>query len=56
MKDEEYKEFYRHVTHDFTDPLAWSHGKVEGKKEYTSLLYVPARAPFDLWHREARAA
>ena len=53
MKDEEYKEFYRHVTHDFTDPLAWSHGKVEGKKEYTSLLYVPARAPFDLWHREA---
>ena len=53
VKDEEYKEFYRHVTHDFTDPLAWSHGKVEGKKEYTSLLYVPARAPFDLWHREA---
>ena len=53
MKDEEYKEFYRHITHDFTDPLAWSHGKVEGKKEYTSLLYVPARAPFDLWHREA---
>jgi Molecular chaperone, HSP90 family len=53
VKDEEYKEFYRHITHDFTDPLAWSHGKVEGKKEYTSLLYVPARAPFDLWHREA---
>jgi len=53
LKDEEYKEFYRHVTHDFTDPLAWSHGKVEGKKEYTSLLYLPARAPFDLWHREA---
>lgn len=53
LKDEEYKEFYRHVTHDFTDPLAWSHGKVEGKKEYTSLLYIPARAPFDLWHREA---
>ena len=53
VKDEEYKEFYRHVTHDFTDPLAWSHGKVEGKKEYTSLLYLPARAPFDLWHREA---
>jgi molecular chaperone HtpG len=53
VKDEEYKEFYRHVTHDFTDPLAWSHGKVEGKKEYTSLLYIPARAPFDLWHREA---
>ena len=53
MQDEEYKEFYRHITHDFTDPLAWSHGKIEGKKEYTSLLYVPARAPFDLWHREA---
>ncbi|HKU16875.1 MAG TPA: molecular chaperone HtpG [Steroidobacteraceae bacterium] len=53
VKDEEYKEFYRHITHDFTDPLAWSHGKVEGKKEYTSLLYVPAHAPFDLWHREA---
>src|SRR5688572_12005833 len=53
VKDDEYKEFYRHITHDFTAPLAWSHGKVEGKKEYTSLLYVPARAPFDLWHREA---
>jgi molecular chaperone HtpG len=53
VKDEEYKEFYRHVSHDFTDPLAWSHGKVEGKKEYTSLLYVPGRAPFDLWHRDA---
>ena len=53
VKDEEYKEFYRHITHDFSDPLAWSHGKVEGTKEYTSLLYVPARAPYDLWHREA---
>ena len=52
LKDEEYKEFYRHITHDFSDPLAWSHGKVEGKKEYTSLLYLPARAPYDLWHRE----
>jgi molecular chaperone HtpG len=52
VKEEEYKEFYRHVTHDFSDPLAWSHGKVEGKKEYTSLLYIPSRAPFDLWHRE----
>jgi molecular chaperone HtpG len=52
IKDEEYKEFYRHISHDFTDPLAWSHGKVEGKKEYTSLLYIPSRAPFDLWHRE----
>jgi molecular chaperone HtpG len=53
IKDEEYKEFYKHVTHDFSEPLAWTHGKVEGKKEYTSLLYVPARAPFDLWHRDA---
>jgi molecular chaperone HtpG len=53
VKDEEYKEFYRHITHDFSDPLAWSHGKVEGTKEYTSLLYVPSRAPYDLWHREA---
>lgn len=53
IKDEEYKEFYKHVTHDFSEPLAWSHGKVEGKKEYTSLLYLPSRAPFDLWHRDA---
>jgi len=52
LKDEDYKEFYRHVTHDFSDPLAWSHGKVEGKKEYTSLLYIPSRAPFDLSHRD----
>jgi molecular chaperone HtpG len=52
LKDEDYKEFYRHVTHDFTDPLAWTHGKVEGKKEYTSLLYIPSRAPFDLSHRD----
>src|SRR5690554_1516292 len=53
VKDEEYKEFYKHVAHDFEDPLAWSHNKVEGKLEYTSLLYVPGRAPFDLYHREA---
>lgn len=53
LKDEEYKEFYKHVTHDFSEPLAWSHGKVEGKKEYTSLIYIPSRAPFDLWHRDA---
>jgi molecular chaperone HtpG len=53
IKDEEYKEFYKHLSHDFAEPLAWTHGKVEGKKEYTSLLYVPARAPFDLWHRDA---
>ncbi|MCP5329174.1 MAG: molecular chaperone HtpG [Sinobacteraceae bacterium] len=51
--DEEYQEFYRHVAHDFAEPLAWSHNKVEGKREYTSLLYVPGRAPFDLWQRDA---
>ncbi len=53
VKDEEYQEFYKHVAHDFENPLSWSHNKVEGKLEYTSLLYVPARAPFDLYHREA---
>jgi molecular chaperone HtpG len=53
LKDEEYKEFYKHITHDFADPLTWTHNKVEGAREYTSLLYVPARAPFDLWHRDA---
>jgi len=53
IKDEEYQEFYKHVSHDFENPLAWSHNKVEGKLEYTSLLYVPGRAPFDLYHREA---
>ncbi|MDH4560992.1 molecular chaperone HtpG [Pseudomonas sp. BN411] len=53
VKDEEYQEFYKHVAHDFENPLTWSHNKVEGKLEYNSLLYVPARAPFDLYHREA---
>ncbi|WP_286785072.1 MULTISPECIES: molecular chaperone HtpG [Pseudomonas] len=53
VKDEEYQEFYKHVAHDYENPLAWSHNKVEGKLEYTSLLYVPARAPFDLYQREA---
>lgn len=53
VKDEEYQEFYKHVAHDFENPLSWSHNKVEGKLEYTSLLYVPGRAPFDLYHREA---
>ncbi|HHW4670665.1 MAG TPA: molecular chaperone HtpG, partial [Xylella fastidiosa subsp. multiplex] len=48
IKDEEYQEFYKHISHDMTNPLAWSHNKVEGKLEYTSLLYVPTRAPFDL--------
>ena len=53
VKDEEYQEFYKHIAHDFENPLAWSHNKVEGKLEYSSLLYVPARAPFDLYQREA---
>lgn len=52
ISDEEYREFYKHVGHDFQDPLTWSHNKVEGKLEYTSLLYLPARAPFDLYQRE----
>ena len=49
---EEYKEFYKHVSHDYTDPLIWSHNRVEGKQEYTSLLYIPTKAPFDLWNRD----
>jgi molecular chaperone HtpG len=53
ISDEEYRQFYQYLAHDFTDPLAWSHNKVEGKREYTSLLYLPARAPFDLWQRDA---
>ena len=53
VKDEEYRDFYRHIAHDGADPLAWAHNRVEGKREYTSLLYVPSRAPFDLWQREA---
>ncbi len=54
VKEEEYKEFYKHVGHDFEEPLAWTHNRVEGKLEYTSLLFIPARAPFDLWDREQR--
>jgi molecular chaperone HtpG len=53
IKDDEYKEFYKHVTHDYDEPLAWQHNKVEGAKEYTSLLYLPAHAPFDLYQRDA---
>jgi molecular chaperone HtpG len=53
ITDDEYKEFYKHLSHDFSDPLAWSHNRVEGKREYTSLLYIPGAAPFDLWNREA---
>lgn len=52
IKDEQYQELYKHIAHDFENPLAWTHNKLEGKLEYTSLLYLPARAPFDLWHRE----
>ena len=52
VSDDEYKEFYKHVSHDFEDPLTWSHNKVEGKLEYTSLLYLPKKAPFDMWNRE----
>jgi len=53
ITDEEYGQFYQHLAHDFTDPIAWSHNRVEGKREYTSLLYIPGRAPFDLWQRDA---
>ncbi|MCS6946135.1 MAG: molecular chaperone HtpG, partial [Steroidobacteraceae bacterium] len=53
ISDDEYREYYKHLTHDFGEPLAWSHNKVEGKREYTTLLYIPAHAPFDLHHREA---
>lgn len=52
VKDEEYKEFYKHISHDFEDPLTWSHNKVEGKYEYTSLLYFPSKPPIDLWNRD----
>lgn len=52
ISEEEYREFYKHVSHDFDDPLTWSHNRVEGKLEYTSLLYLPKRAPFDLWNRD----
>ncbi len=54
VTDEQYAEFYKHVAHDFEAPLVWSHNKVEGRKEYTQLLYIPARAPIDLWDREQR--
>ncbi|WP_312242080.1 molecular chaperone HtpG [Pantoea sp.] len=52
ISDEEYNEFYKHIAHDFTDPLIWSHNRVEGKQEYTSLLYIPSNAPFDMWNRD----
>jgi molecular chaperone HtpG len=53
VTEDEYKEFYKHLSHDFADPLMWSHNRVEGKREYTSLLYIPGAAPFDMWNREA---
>jgi len=53
VSDEEYKEFYKHVSHDFAEPLSWSHNLVEGNLDYTSLLYIPGRAPFDLYNRDA---
>lgn len=52
ISDDEYKAFYKHIAHDFTDPLSWSHNRVEGKQEYTSLLYIPAQAPWDMWNRD----
>ena len=55
ITEEQYKEFYKHVSHDFADPLAWTHARVEGRSEYTQLLYIPKEAPFDLWDRERRA-
>ena len=54
IDDEEYKAFYKHVSHDYEDPISWSHNRVEGTNEYTSLLYIPARAPFDLYDRDSR--
>lgn len=52
ISEEEYQAFYKHISHDFEDPMTWSHNRVEGKLEYTSLLYIPSKAPFDLWNRE----
>ncbi|HHR6037378.1 TPA: molecular chaperone HtpG [Providencia alcalifaciens] len=54
ISDEEYVEFYKHISHDYADPLTWAHNRVEGKQEYTSLLYIPSQAPFDLWNRDQR--
>ncbi len=54
ITDEQYREFYKHVSHDFDDPLAWTHNRVEGRSEYTQLLFIPKHAPFDMWDRDAR--
>ena len=53
VSEEEYKEFYKHISHDFAEPLSWSHNRVEGKLDYTSLLYIPTNAPFDMYNRDA---
>ncbi len=55
IDEEEYKEFYKHVSHDFVDPLVWTHNKVEGKNDYTSLLYIPAKAPWDMMNRDHKS-
>ncbi|MFA7314034.1 MAG: molecular chaperone HtpG [Shewanella sp.] len=54
ISDEEYQEFYKHISHDYTDTLLWSHNRVEGKQEYTNLLYIPAKAPWDMWNRDRK--
>ncbi|AAN55066.1 molecular chaperone HtpG [Shewanella oneidensis MR-1] len=54
ITDEEYQEFYKHISHDYTDALLWSHNRVEGKQEYTNLLYIPSKAPWDLWNRDRK--
>ncbi|MBD1584679.1 molecular chaperone HtpG [Pseudoalteromonas sp. S16_S37] len=55
ISEDEYKEFYKHVGHDWEEPLTWAHNRVEGKTEYTSLLYIPKKAPFDLWNRDRQS-
>ncbi|MCF6807357.1 molecular chaperone HtpG [Thiotrichales bacterium 19S9-12] len=55
ISDEEYKEFYKHISHDYADPMAWTHNRVEGNQEYTTLLYLPEKAPFDLWERDRKS-
>ena len=55
ITDEQYTEFYKHVSHDFAEPLTWTHNRVEGRSEYTQLLYIPSRAPFDMWDRNQRS-
>lgn len=54
ISEDEYKEFYKHISHDYADPLSWAHNRVEGKNEYTSLLYIPSKAPFDMWNRDQK--